>query len=208
MTDSRLHDRLDFLRHAERLKDTVRSGYTTQGRNESVAEHSWRLALLAITCADLLPDVDLLRLLKICILHDLGEAIDGDIPAPAQSDSATKSQKERGDFQTLIAPLPDHLKSEFLSLWDEYEHAASIEGQVAKALDKIETILQHNQGRNPDGFDYSFNLQYGKHYTDSLPFTAQLRALIDTDTSEHAIRAHKGATDKSQLRDRNSKSAE
>ena len=189
MTDSDLRDRLHFLREAERLKDTARSGHTTEGRRESVAEHSWRLALLAITFADLLPGIDLLRLLKICILHDLGEAIGGDIPAPAQSASTRKSMKERRYFQSLICDLPNHLQPEFLSLWDEYENAVSIEGQFAKALDKIETILQHNQGRNPDSFDYSFNLQYGKRYTDAIPLTSRLRALIDSDTAANSERS-------------------
>ena len=90
MSESNLQERLQFLRHAERLKATLRSGWTTQGRAESAAEHTWRLTLLVITFADLLQDVDVLRLLKLCILHDLGEAISGDIPAP---DQAAISQK-------------------------------------------------------------------------------------------------------------------
>lgn len=180
--DSDLNERLDFIRRAESLKDTLRSAYTTTGRTESVADHTWRLTLLAITFADLLPNIDLLRLLKICVLHDLGEAIDGDIPAPAQVGMAPKSDKERRDFDMLMDGLPTHLRSEFLSLWDDYEYVQSKEAQAAKALDKIETLIQHNQGRNPDDFDYSFNLDYGKQYTDAIPLAARIRALIDTDT--------------------------
>ena len=162
MTQSEIMARLEFLREAERLKDTLRSAYTTSGRTESVADHSWRLALLAMTFADQLPDVDLLRLMKICILHDLGEAIDGDVPAPEQDANDPKSAKERDDFVSLVTSLPDPLRTEFLSLWDEYENGTSPEARVAKALDKIETILQHNQGTNPSDFDYNFNLEYGK----------------------------------------------
>jgi len=186
LNNTELNQRLEFLRRAERLKDTMRSGNTTEGRTESVADHTWRLSLLAITFADLLPDVDLTRLLKICILHDLGEAINGDIPAPSQVGNDSKSQKERDDFQSLLTTLPDHLQAEFLSLWDEYEYVTSNEAQVAKALDKIETLLQHNQGKNPEDFDYSFNLAYGKEYTDAVPLAAQIRALIDLDTSANA----------------------
>lgn len=191
MNDPKLNQRLEFLRHAERLKDTIRSAYTTEGRTESVADHTWRLTLLVITFADLLPGLDLVRLLKICILHDLGEAINGDIPAPLQNNIDPKSQKERNDFQSLLTILPDHLKIEFLSLWDEYENITSNEAQVAKALDKIETILQHNQGRNPDNFDYLFNLDYGKQYTDAVPLASQIRELIDQDTSANAVRLRK-----------------
>jgi len=178
--------RLDFLRKAERLKDTLRSAFTTSGRTESVADHTWRLTLLAITFADKLPDVDLLKLLKICILHDLGEAIDGDIPAPLQNPTASKSEKERNDFLSLVEPLPDGVKSEFISLWDEYEDGDSPEAHAAKALDKLETILQHNQGSNPENFDYEFNLEYGKAHTNKLPIAARIRDLLDVETKAKA----------------------
>lgn len=139
-----------------------------------------------MTFADQLPDVDLLRLVKICVLHDLGEAIDGDIPAPEQDSMASKSGKERSDFLSLVAPLPDIVKSEFLSLWDEYENGESPEAKIAKALDKVETILQHNQGANPEDFDYSFNLDYGKVHTDTVPIAATLRELLDVETEAKA----------------------
>ena len=178
--------RLDFLRQAERLKDTLRSAYTTTGRTESVAEHTWRLTLLVITFADALPDIDVLKLLKICILHDLGEAVDGDIPAPLQSASASKSVKERDDFLSLVEALPEELRAEFVSLWDEYEAGDSTEARAAKALDKVETILQHIQGRNPEGFDYDFNLEYGKAYTSKVPIAAAIRELLDIETKARA----------------------
>ena len=178
--------RLDFLRQAERLKDTLRSAYTTTGRTESVAEHTWRLTLLVITFADALPDIDVLKLLKICILHDLGEAVDGDIPAPLQSASASKSVKERDDFLSLVEALPEELRAEFVSLWDEYEAGDSTEARAAKALDKVETILQHNQGRNPEGFDYDFNLEYGKAHTSKVPIAAAIRELLDIETKARA----------------------
>lgn len=178
--------RLEFLRRAERLKDTLRSAYTASGRTESAAEHTWRLTLLALTFADGLPDVDLLKLLKICILHDLGEAVAGDIPAPLQSPTAAKSENERNDFLSLVEPLPEAVRLEFVSLWDEYENGDSTEARVAKALDKLETILQHNQGRNPEDFDYEFNLEYGRTYTDRVPIAATIRDLLDIETRARA----------------------
>ncbi len=192
MSDSHIKERLEFVRRAERLKDTLRSGYTTNGRIESVADHTWRLALLVITFADLLPDIDLLRLLKICILHDLGEAINGDIPAPSQVGMESKSDKERGDFEMLLSGLPGHVRSEFLSLWDDYEYVQSSEAQAAKAFDKIETLIQHNQGSNPEDFDYSFNLDYGRQYTDALPLAARIRVLLDAETLLNSNNSPKG----------------
>jgi putative hydrolases of HD superfamily len=188
MTEDDINQRLGFLRGAEQLKDTVRNAFTRTGRTESVADHSWRLCLLAVTFADQLPQLDLLKLLKICLIHDLGEAIGGDIPAPEQDQLQPKSNQERVDFVQLIEPLPDFMRHEFLALWDEYENAASAEARAAKALDKLETILQHNQGANPEGFDYEFNMGYGKHYTDNIPLTRRIRALLDRDTAAHAAR--------------------
>jgi len=188
MVRSDLSSRLRFLREAEKLKDTLRSAYTTRGRTESVAEHTWRLALFAITFADELPGVDLLKMVKMCVLHDLGEAVAGDIPAPCQSSAIAKSENERKDFASLVEPLPDDLKSEFLSLWDEYEGGTSPEARATKALDKLETILQHNQGSNPDNFDYEFNLAYGRAYTDRVPIAARIRDLLDVETKDKAGR--------------------
>ena len=182
MNESELQSRLDFVRRAEQLKDTLRSGYTSAGRTESVADHTWRLTLLVMTFADMLPDVNLLRLLKICVLHDLGEAVDGDIPAPLQVGQASKSDKERSDFQSLLQGLPASLQAEFLDLWDDYEFAQSEEAKVAKGLDKIETLMQHNQGSNPPDFDYAFNLDYGRQHTDAVALTANIRRLLDAQT--------------------------
>jgi len=127
-------------------------------------------------------NIDPLKLMKMCIIHDLGEAINGDIAAVDQVAGSDKGMEEREDLITLIHPLPDTLKQEILMLWDEYENASSEEAMLAKALDKIETLLQHTQGQNPDDFNYGFNLNYGKKYTDSNELTALVRAIIDEDT--------------------------
>ena len=127
------------------------------------------------------PETDLARLLKICLVHDLGEAIHGDIPAPEQP-AAGKSDRERADLVQFLGPLPESVRLEFLGLWDEYEAAATPEARLAKGLDKLETILQHNQGANPPGFDYDFNLEYGRQYTGIHPLLAELRAELDEMT--------------------------
>ena len=190
MNSTELAGVLDFLRATERLKSTTRTGYTSSGQQESVAEHTWRLCLMALVLRSEFPDVDFARLVKICIIHDLGEAIGGDIPAIHQQSDAPKAGQERKDLLMLLAPLPDGIKHEIVALWDEYEAATTPEAQMAKALDKLETLLQHNQGANPPYFDYAFNLEYGRKFTDAVPFAAALRTLIDAETEQKAAQAN------------------
>jgi 5'-deoxynucleotidase YfbR-like HD superfamily hydrolase len=82
--------------------------------------------------------------------------------------------------------LPEALRDEIVSLWDEYEAVSSPEARVAKGLDKLETILQHTQGKNPANFDYGFNLAYGQQYTSADPVLAALRARLDQETARRA----------------------
>jgi putative hydrolase of HD superfamily len=177
---------LQFLREAERLKNVYRTSWTSGGQPESTASHTWRLCLMAVVVAHYLPDIDISKVLKMCVIHDLGEAIGGDIPAIYQSAQAPKSTQERADLLQLVDPLPNPIRTEIIELWDEYDQATSPEARVAKALDKLETLLQHNQGANPPDFDYVFNIEYGRQYTDAVPLAAQLRAIIDRETRSKA----------------------
>ena len=189
MQSSELHGILRFLRSAEQLKNTHRSAWTSGGQPESVAEHTWRLCLMALVLRDAFPGVDFARLVKMCIIHDLGEAVRGDIPAIHQVAGASKAAEERADLLQLLQPLPERLQAEIAGLWDEYEAAASPEARLAKALDKLETIMQHNQGRNPPDFDYAFNLGYGKRFTTGDPLIEEIRALLDRETADRAGQA-------------------
>jgi putative hydrolase of HD superfamily len=191
MTPSDIESMLAFLRGAEKLKTTHRSGYTSAGNPESVAEHTWRLCLMAILVASEVPGTDIGHLLKLCVVHDLGEAIGGDVPAPEQARRAAagapgKSDDERRDLVTLASLLPDRKRDEIVALWDEYESAATPEAQLAKALDKLETILQHTQGANPSDFDHEFNLQYGRRHTDRPALVAAIREILDRETARLA----------------------
>jgi putative hydrolase of HD superfamily len=85
--------------------------------------------------------------------------------------------------------LPANISDVFMSLWEEYENASSPEARIVKGLDKLETILQHNQGDNPPDFDYGFNLDYGQKHMGAHPLLLQIRALLDVDT-----RARKAST--------------
>jgi putative hydrolases of HD superfamily len=181
MNPKDLEGTITFLRAAEQLKDVTRTAWTSAGTQETVAAHTWRLTLMAMVLAPSFPDVDVARLMKMCLIHDLGEAIGGDISATLQPPSG-KADAERRDLLRLLEPLPAATQQEIIVLWDDYELAGSPEAKLAKALDKLETIMQHNQGANPPGFDYDFNLGYGRRYTADHPVIIAIREILDHET--------------------------
>jgi putative hydrolase of HD superfamily len=177
---------LDFLRRAGSLKSTLRTAWMPCGRQESTAEHSWRLCLFAMLVSRRYPDLDPLRILQLCVVHDLGEAIHGDIAAPDQHES--KTELERTDMRDLLRPLPEDIQNDFMGLWEDYELGQSPEARLVKALDKLETLLQHSQCAQPGNVKYRFNLTYGEKYTDLDDFIRELRAALDAET-EACLRA-------------------
>ena len=110
---------LEILAVAERLKCNTRHSWTSTGRHESVAEHSWRLALMALLAADEFPDVNCDRVVRMCLVHDLGEASTGDIPAFEK-----RRQDETHEAAVLaewVETLPEPLRAEWRSLYAEME---------------------------------------------------------------------------------------
>lgn len=176
---------LAFIKELERLKDTLRVARTKEGRRESVADHSWRLALFALVLEHDCKPLNFDKILRMCLVHDLGEAYDGDIPAVMQIDPKIKLAIEERALQRLFSPLPAHLQEEFLNICYEYNVGETKEAKFVKALDKLETLIQHNQGINEEHFDYSFNLTYGKHYSDLHDTLKQIRHIIDLETIQH-----------------------
>ena len=178
----RLSAALDFLGAAGALKDQYRSGFTQAGDPESVPAHTWRLALLAVVLADEFEGIDLARLLSLIVVHDLGETIHGDVPAIGRAPGFDKTAQERADMATLTEALPDDMRARILDLWEEYEAAETPEAVIAKGLDKCETMLTHAEGKNPEDFDYAWNLGYGNAATDAHPMVKAVRVLVDERT--------------------------
>jgi putative hydrolase of HD superfamily len=184
VTEAGIAAHVAFFRAAERLKDTTRSGRTPDGRLESVADHTWRLCLMALALEDDLPEIDTGRLLRMLVVHDLGEAIGGDIPAPEQT--SDKTENERADMAGLVALLPAAAGTRLMALWDEYAEARTPEARLAKGLDRIETLLHHVQGDNGPDFDHAYNLDYGRDRTEAHPLTRALRDPIDAEVARLA----------------------
>ena len=100
----------------------------------------------------------------------------------------SRSSRPRFPSVALVEGLSPEPCNEFLSLWDEYRTATSPEAVAVKAFDKLETLMQRNQGINPPPLGrFVFSLSYGREYTDALPLFAEVRRLIDQDAQRKAV---------------------
>ncbi len=133
---------IEALSVAERLKDATRHCYTRNGRHESVAEHSWMVTLMAFLIKDEFPEADMDKVMKMCIIHDLGEAFTGDIPTFEKNDAHEQTEKEL--LSAWLGALPEHLREEMTALYAEMEQRETLEAKIFKALDGLEALIQHN----------------------------------------------------------------
>lgn len=132
-----------FLGKIEKLKSVPRHCVTADGIVENVAAHSWRTAVMAYLLKDELEDTDTDKVIRMCLLHDIGEALTGDIPAfekTRENEAAEKLAVDR-----LLKSLPESLYQETSALFEEMEALETREARVYKALDKLEAVIQHNQ---------------------------------------------------------------
>ena len=173
-----------FIKEIENLKSVTRTAWTKTGRRESTAEHSWRLAMLLMVLREDFKDLDIDKAIKMSLVHDLGELYDGDISAKLQNDNDNRAEMEEKAMRRMLTILPENLAENIYDLWKEYNECSTKEAKLVKAMDKLETIVQHNQGNNPEDFDYEFNLQYGKQYFMDNEILEYMRYIIDEDTKE------------------------
>ncbi|MBR6784193.1 MAG: HD domain-containing protein [Clostridia bacterium] len=126
---------IKFLNVIEKLKCNTRHSWTSTGRRESVAEHSWRLAIMAMLCRDEYPSLDIDKVIKMCLIHDLGEAITGDIPSFYKTESHENEEEKAID--KIISMLPAPYNSEFESLFAEMEEKATDEGRCTIVINRL-----------------------------------------------------------------------
>jgi len=175
---------IEFLGVLEKLKCNTRHNWTTNGRQESVAEHSWRLAVLAMLMEDDFPELDMNKVIRMCLIHDWGEAVTGDIPAFIKTEA--DEEKEADAIETLLKNLPETISSVFLTMFKEMSDLTSDEAILVKALDKTETLIQHNEAGSGTWLplEYDLNLTYGNEVCGHFEKTQQLRDKV----REHTLR--------------------
>lgn len=173
---------IQFLSIAEKLKCNTRHSWTSDGRHESVAEHSWRLSLMAYLVKDEFPELDMDKVIRMCIWHDMGEAITGDIPAFYKS--TVDEVKEEQVFRELLNTLPEPIRSETVALFEEMNALETPEAKLYKALDKMETLIQHNEADISTWLplEYEMNLTYGSEEVKFSEYMTRLKEVIDECT--------------------------
>ena len=126
---------LEALAVAGRLKEVPRHCVMAGGRRESVAEHCWRAALMAYFLRDEFPEADMDRVIAMCLIHDLGEAFTGDIPAFRKT--AEDEQEEERRLYDWIETLPQPYAGEMLALYGEMAALQTTEAKIYKAIDNM-----------------------------------------------------------------------
>ena len=173
---------LDILRVAERLKDTTRHCYTSGGRHESVAEHSWRMTLMAYLVADKFPEADMNKVIKMCLIHDLGECFTGDIPSFDKT--AADEAKEEALLSAWVDSLPEPMHSEWKVLYAEMDARQTLEAKIFKAMDSLEAVIQHNESdiSTWTEMEYDLNQHYGYDKVAFSPWLTEVRDEMRADT--------------------------
>lgn len=186
---------MDIMHKAEKLKDTMRHCYTSEGRRESVAEHSWRIALMAYFVKDEYPDVDIDRVIRMCLIHDLGEIFTGDIPVFMKKEE--DELEEERILNEWVQSLPEPYAAEMTELYREMEEQKSLESRVYKALDSLEAIVQHNESdlSTWEPHEYELNRTYAYDRVEFSEYMKELRREIRQETEAKIEKGQNSVSD-------------
>lgn len=181
----------DFIHIAENLKNNTRHSVTSTGRAESVAEHSWRVSLMALLLEDEIRDADFNKIIRMCILHDLGEAITGDIPSFLKTE-ADSAHEDKMVFR-LMDTLPEPQRNKCRTLFEEMLALETKEAKIYKALDKLEAVIQHNEAPISSWLplEYELNQTYGREEADKSDSVLQNLRLAAVEHTKKKIQTER-----------------
>lgn len=173
---------IHFVGLIEKLKCNTRHSWTTSGRQESVAEHSFMLAVLAYLVRDAFPEADINKVIMMCLIHDFGEAVTGDIPA---FEKTSKDERiEETAIEELLKELPNKQQEELSALFAEMQELQTLEAKLCRGLDKMEAVLQHNEASISTWLplEYDLQLRYGEGEVAFSDYLRELKAQLNEDT--------------------------
>lgn len=177
---------LDIIATAGKLKTTPRHCFTEPGRYESVADHSWRIALMAMLLSNEpeFSEMRMDRVIRMCLIHDLGEAFTGDIPTFMKNES--HEIQEDTLLNNWISGFPEDVRQEWTALLLEMNALETKEAKLYKALDKLEAVISHNESDLSTWLplEYDLQLTYGKENVRFSAFLSALSKAIDQVTRQ------------------------
>ena len=184
---------LETLAVADRLKNATRHCVLEDGRRESVAEHCWRAALMAYFLRDELPEADMDKVIKMLLIHDLGESFTGDIPCFRKT-AADEATEERLLYD-WVAALPQPYAAEMRALYEEMAARETVEAKIYKAIDNFEAVIQHNESPLETWVpeEYELNRTYGWDKAEFSPYLTALRQEMLEDTEKKIAEGKKAA---------------
>lgn len=173
---------LKFMNLAEKLKCNTRHSFTSSGRRESVAEHTYRLMVFAWLVKEEFPDYDASRVLELCLFHDLGEAVTGDIPSFEKKEEDKRVEEQA--LTQIAQMLPSPQREELRGIFKEVLEKKTEESRLVQALDKMEAVIQHNEADISTWLplEYKLQLTYGQEQAEGLSYMQLLRARVRKDT--------------------------
>lgn len=165
---------LKILNVAEKLKCNTRHCYTSSGRHESVAEHCWRTALMAMLLETEFPQADMNKVIKMILIHDLGEAFTGDIPC--FNKTSKDETNESNVLDDWVKTFPEPEQKQWLELYAEMNALETQEAKIYKALDKLEAVIQHDESDLSTWIPLEYELQF-KYGLENVQFSDYMKNL-------------------------------
>lgn len=166
MIPEKLLKQIEFIKEIDKLKYILRrTKLFNSGRPENDAEHSWHLALMAIVLSDYSNEkIDLLKVLKMVLIHDIVEIDAGDTFIYDQNKNHTNTDEELKSAERIFGLLPEEQAKELIQIWMEFEEGHSNEAKFARSLDRLEPLLQNssNNGGTWTEFDVKYAAVYEK----------------------------------------------
>lgn len=176
MTATRLADQIRFIVEIDKVKGVFRRTYLMdKSRRENDAEHSWHLAVMAILLSEYAAQrsIDVLRVVKMVLIHDLVEIDAGDTFCYDEAGHADKPQREQAAADRIFPLLPGDQAAEFRALWDEFEARQTPDARFAAALDRLQPLLHnyHTEGAawREHGITVDQVLDHNRHIAKGAP---------------------------------------
>lgn len=188
--DERLKKQLDFLLEIDKEKEIYRQTHILGGkRRENDAEHAWHMAIMAFVLQEYANEtVDVLRVMKMVLMHDLVEIYAGDTYAYDEGGKETQRERELAAADRIFGMLPEDQGEEFRSIWDEFEEKKTPEAKFARMLDNYQPLSLNNANQGGDWRAHNVARSQVEKRNEISKEGSQVMGQVITDIIEENVR--------------------